>query len=73
MRRVGDLMKDLGFNAEAPIETQKAFIRHLIRAANGAPPPTPIQAAQAAPKEAQLSFDPDVLGVLELATPRKKA
>ncbi len=68
MRRMGDLMKDLGFNAEAPVETQKAFIRHLIRVANGQTPrePSPIQAARPAHEpaaEVQLSFDPEILGV----------
>ena len=55
MRRVGEVMKDLGFNKDAPLETQKAFIRHLIRAANGSPP---IQI----PEDPQLSFDPVILG-----------
>ena len=67
MRPIGDLMKDMGFNADAPLETQKAFIRHLIRAANGAPPPRPTEIAQAIPEATgQLSFDPAVLGVLAL-------
>jgi hypothetical protein len=65
MRSIGELMKDMGFNKDAPIDTQKAFIRHLIRAANEnsngreitAPAP-PVQA----PAEAQLSFDPNILG-----------
>ncbi|MGZ3723710.1 MAG: hypothetical protein ACXVA9_12295 [Bdellovibrionales bacterium] len=67
MRSIGDLMKDMGFNAEAPVETQKAFIRHLIRAANGAGPATatPIATAPAPLQkgESQMSFDPDILGV----------
>lgn len=33
MRRIGDLMKELGFNPEGPISTQKAFLQHLIEAA----------------------------------------
>jgi len=68
MRSIGDLMKDMGFNAEAPVETQKAFIRHLIRAANGAGPaaaapiaePTSLKKLGAG--EAQLCFDSDILG-----------
>lgn len=36
MRRVGDFMEDLGFNADAPEGAQKAFIKNLIRAAYGA-------------------------------------
>jgi len=34
VQRIGDLMKDLGFNKESDEDTQKAFIRHLIQAAN---------------------------------------
>ena len=34
MKSIGEIMKELGFNAEAPAETQKAFIRHLIKEAN---------------------------------------
>lgn len=33
MRRIGDLMKDLGFDKNGSVETQKAFIKHLIQAA----------------------------------------
>ena len=36
MKSLGELMKEMGFNKDAPIETQKAFFRHLINAANGA-------------------------------------
>jgi len=32
MRRIGDLMKDLGFNKDAPEATAEAFIHHLIDA-----------------------------------------
>jgi hypothetical protein len=65
MRSIGELMKDMGFNKDAPVETQKAFIRHLIRAANetSRAPAMPV-AAQVKPAtaEAQLSFDPAILG-----------
>ena len=33
MRRIGEIMEDLGFNKEGSVETQKAFIKHLIKAA----------------------------------------
>lgn len=64
MRRVGDLMKDLGFNKEAPLETQKAFIMHLIRAANGAAPITeiPKQNLKHESVGEQLSFAAEILG-----------
>jgi hypothetical protein len=64
MRRIGDLMKDLGFNKDAPIETQKAFIRHLIQAANGAPPIVEIPKQILKPElpGEQLCFDAEILG-----------
>ena len=34
MRHIGDLLRELGFNPEAPLESQKAFVRHLIHQAN---------------------------------------
>jgi hypothetical protein len=71
MRSIGELMKDMGFNKDAPVETQKAFIRHLIKAANEtsnqrpAAPSAPIEKPLAAPfnpSETQLSFDSNILG-----------
>lgn len=69
MRPVGDLMKEMGFNKDAPLETQKAFIRHLIAAANASDRtralamPAQAEAKPAAPAEPQqLSFDPEILG-----------
>jgi hypothetical protein len=55
MRRIGDLMKDLGFNKDAPEETAKAFIRHLVEAAKV----TEIQrkSRPVAQETHQLSFD----------------
>ena len=68
MRRIGELMQELGFNADAPIETQKAFVRHLIAKASGQRY-IPLAAA-ASPKTTQLSFDPEILGVQQ--NPDKK-
>ena len=74
MRPIGDLMKDLGFNADSPLETQKAFIRHLISKANGGTPhvPPPIQQAiKLNSSDTQLSFDPEILGT-QVAEPLLK-
>lgn len=30
MKSIGELMKEIGFNKDAPYETQKAFIKQLI-------------------------------------------
>lgn len=62
MHKVGDLLRELGFNKDAPMETQKAFFRHLVAKAE-----LPREAPKAAPpskeEPAQLSFDPKILGV----------
>lgn len=66
MRKVGDLMAELGFNKNAPAGTQDAFLRHLIKHASAtAPTSAPQQVepcALAAPGE-QLFFDPEILGL----------
>lgn len=76
MRPIGDLMKELGFNADSPVETQKAFIRHLISKANGSGPfvPPAIQVvANSNNSDAQLSFDPEILGTQAAEPLLKKA
>ena len=35
MKKVGDLMSEMGFRAEAPDSLKEAFVRHLIKAATG--------------------------------------
>jgi hypothetical protein len=68
VRKFGDLMKDLGFNEEASLDVKKAFIRHLVQAADRSSPQnlTPIskQSLKTPTKvseEVQLSFDPELL------------
>jgi len=34
MKKVGDLLKEMGFQKDSSPETQKAFVRYLIRVAN---------------------------------------
>ena len=55
MRRIGDVMKELGFNKESDEDTQKAFIRHLIKAANVSQFQRKSNKMQIEPQ--QLSFD----------------
>ena len=61
MRQIGELMQELGFNAESSVETQKAFIRHLIAKANGTTPFSKPELSQA--PGTQLTFDLNILGV----------
>ncbi len=55
MRRIGDLMKDLGFNSEAPLSTQKAFFQHLVEASRVSKIDRKIEPIANEPQ--QLSFD----------------
>ena len=62
MKRVGELMKDLGFREDASEETAKAFIENLVRAATGEKWTSSKQASrfhkpEAPQHEEQLSFD----------------
>ena len=70
MRRFEDLLRDLGFNPDAPIETQSAFVRHLIKAAAQVSPAPPLQPhhERELPLGTQLSFDPKIVGP---SVPRK--
>lgn len=43
MKKVSDLMKEMGFNQNAPVATQEAFLKHLIKAATGASVVTPTE------------------------------
>ncbi len=36
-------MKEMGFNKDAPVATQEAFLKHLIKAATGASVITPTE------------------------------
>ena len=41
MKKMGDLMKDMGFNPKSSTSAQEAFIKHLIKAAHGVDVMTP--------------------------------
>ena len=60
MRRLGEIMEEMGFKKSSSEAVQKAFIRHLIHAANGTTVP-----AQEGPRGEQLAFDPQILGASE--------
>lgn len=65
MQRIGDLLKELGFNKDAPLETQKAFVKHLIQAAERPTQPIPQEKVETVTEKlppTQLSFDSDILG-----------
>lgn len=41
MKKIDELMKELGFNPEAPQSAKEAFIKHLIKASTGTNLQTP--------------------------------
>lgn len=43
MKKVGDIMKEMGFNNNAPQSAKEAFIKHLIKAATGQDVITPTE------------------------------
>ncbi len=43
VKSVKELMEELGFNKEASFDVQKAFIKHLINAANQTAPKTNVE------------------------------
>lgn len=45
MKKLGDVMKELGFNEEASTATKEAFVKHLIYAATGTRVQTPSEKA----------------------------
>jgi hypothetical protein len=64
MKKVGDLMQELGFNPDASQSSKEAFIRHLVKTATGVDiGPGPTERAIERPKqelfplEEQLSFN----------------
>lgn len=65
MKKLGDLMREIGFNPDAPTSAQEAFIKHLIKEAYGVEVETPTEKLGRAPlktkvsepKSGQLSFD----------------
>lgn len=61
MRKIGDLMKELGFREDASDDVKIAFIKNLARSAYGVELPSPQKAkkkpeAKASPVGEQLSF-----------------
>ena len=66
MKKIGDLMKEAGFNSKAPDSVKEAFIKHLIKASAGINVNTPSEKKEMAenPQKIiplksfqQLSFD----------------
>lgn len=75
MRKFGDLLKDLGFNPDASLDVQKAFVRHLVKQADKSAPIPPKVESKPTMTDAQLSFDSDILGVAshEARFPKRKS
>jgi hypothetical protein len=46
MKRVGQLMAELGFNKDAPNSVKEAFLKHLIKASEGVNVTTPSEKSE---------------------------
>ena len=78
MKKMNELMAELGFNKNAPDSVKEAFIKHLIKASTGVNVVTPSEKREIAenPQKIiemkspqQMSFD---FGDSPLLSPRKK-
>ena len=76
MKKIDQLMAELGFNKDAPDSVKEAFIKHLIKASTGVNVVTPSEKKEMAENPTrivqfkapqQLSFD-----FIEESTPRPK-
>lgn len=59
MKKIGNLMQELGFNKDAPDSVKEAFIKHLIKASTGVNVTTPSEKKEIhenPQKVAQLTF-----------------
>ena len=60
MKSISELMEELGFQKNGTEETQKAFLKHLIREANRTEPSprsaqeAPLKAVQQAPQQSKI-------------------
>ncbi len=43
MKKINDIMKEMGFNKDAPDSVKEAFIKHLIKASTGVDVITPTE------------------------------
>lgn len=78
MRKVRDLMGELGFREDGSDEVKKAFIKNLIRSAYGvevssSKNPTLKSKDTAAQPGEQLSFQLDSIDPVEALFPKKKS
>ena len=60
MKSIGELLQEMGFNPDAPLETQKAFFKHLVQDAESKQAKREEISQTSQPEEpAQLEFDLD--------------
>jgi hypothetical protein len=57
MKKIGEIMDELGFNKNAPDSVKEAFLKNLIRSAYGVDVQTPTEKVEAERVGEQLSFD----------------
>lgn len=69
MKKIGDIMAELGFREDAPNSVKEAFIKHLIKSSTGVEVETPSEKKEklAAENPVQLSFNLDGTGTSKKA------
>ncbi len=73
MRRIGDLMKDLGFNKDAPQATAEAFVRHLVEAAKVSQIQRKSKPVEEEPQQLSFEFEQNSTEIETLRKTRKPA
>ncbi|NJM10382.1 MAG: hypothetical protein HC883_05890 [Bdellovibrionaceae bacterium] len=68
VKKMGNLLKDLGFKKDSSLTVQRAFFKHLIRAANSSSHQNPSSISEQKSPTAekhdaneQMSFNPEIL------------
>lgn len=61
MKKIGDIMAEMGFREDAPNSVKEAFIKHLIKSSTGVDVETPTEKLEKLKTEAptQLAFNLD--------------
>lgn len=73
MRRIGEIMEDLGFDKDGSVETQKAFIKHLIKAAQISQIDRKTKRLDPEPEQLSFNFETDDTSVTVATATKPKA
>jgi hypothetical protein len=73
MRRISDILKDMGFNEGSSDRVQEAFVRHLLKHSAIPSQQNSSPISEQSGEEAQLSFDAEILGTATADVQKRKS